>query len=136
MTTRFDPRRDLIIVPSKVWGRGQYNDLALAVDTGSAATVLAPYVIEDIGYGPRDGLAVTTVRTAIGKEHGFTLKVARFAALGFVAANFEVHVFDLATGSDIDGLIGLSFLRHFDYEIRSMMGRIGARRASRDAAPA
>jgi len=134
--TEFDPKRDLIIVRSMIWGRGQYNQLSLAIDTASTATVVAPHVIEDIGYTPRDGLSITTVRSAIGKEQGYTLKVARFEALGFACSNFEVNVFDLATGPDIDGLIGLSFLQHFDYEIYSIVGRIAARPAAADARPA
>jgi hypothetical protein len=76
---------------------------------------IASHVIKDIGYVARDGIAITTVRSAIGEERGYTLKVARFAALGFVIPDFHVHVFDLAVGHDIDGLIALSFLRRFDY---------------------
>jgi predicted aspartyl protease len=134
--TEFDPKRDLIIVESTVWGRDRYRKLSLAVDTASAATVVTPYVIEDIGYHPRDGIAITTVRSAIGKEQGYTLKVAQFDALGFVFQDFEVNVFDLVVGHDIDGLIGLSFLRHFDYEIRSLVGKITVRPAAADALPA
>ena len=135
MTTDFDPKRDLIIVESKVWGRGGYVDLSLAIDTASAATVITPRVIEDIGYNPRDGNVITTVRSAIGEEQGYTLKVARIAALGYVFRDFEVNVFDLAVGHDIDGLIGLSFLRSFDYEIRSIAGKITLRPAVADALP-
>jgi predicted aspartyl protease len=134
--TQFDPSRDLIIVNSQIWGRIRYRQLTLAIDTAATATVIAPDVIEDIGYSPRDGIAVTTVRSAIGKEQGYTLKVAQFAALGFVFQDFEVHVFDLAAGYGIDGLIGLSFLRNFDYEIRSMVGKITVRPATADALPA
>lgn len=133
--TEFDPKRELILVRSIIWGRGQRRMLTLAIDTASAATVIAPYVIEDLGYSPRDGLTVTTVRSAIGEEHGYTLKVERIAALGFVFRDFEVNVFDLATGHDLDGLLGLSFLRRFDYEIRSLAGKITVRPAVADAPP-
>jgi hypothetical protein len=34
------------------------------------------------------------------------------------------HVHDLPDGIGIDGLLGLSFLRHFNYEVRSQEGRI------------
>ena len=133
--TDFDPKRDLIIVESKVWGRGRYRDISLAIDTASAETVVMPYVVEAIGYSPRDGIAITTVRSAIGEEQGYTLKVARFGALGFTIPDFEVNIFDLAAGHDIDGLIGLSFLRRFDYEIRSIAGKITLRPAVADPPP-
>ena len=124
--TRFDPASDLIIVEARVWGPGGrgLTPLSLAIDTGSSETVLAPDVVDDLGYSPRDGESMTTVRAAIGKEHGYTLRVSRFAALGFTFAAFRVHVFDLAAGYGINGLIGLSFLRQFNYEVRSTEGRI------------
>jgi len=37
-------------------------------------------------------------------------------------------VHDLADGFDTDGPLGLGFLRHFNYEIRSAEGRILADR--------
>ena len=131
--TPFSLARDLIIVPSRIWGRSGSRMVSLVVDTGSVSTVIAPQVVKDIGYDSRDRIALTTVRSAVGKEHGYTLKVARLAALGFVFSDFEVNVFDLATGYDIDGLIGLSFLRNFDYEVRSIVGRISMRPAVTDS---
>jgi hypothetical protein len=135
MVTHFNPRGGLIVVESYVWGPGGRARLSLAVDTGSMATVIAPYVVDDLGYSPRDGVAITTVRAAIGEEQGYTRKVSRIAALGFVIPDFHIHVFDLAVGHDIDGLIGLSFLRRFDYEIRSLAGKIALRPAVADAPP-
>lgn len=58
------------------------------------------------------------------KEHGYTLRVTRFAALGFAIPDFRVHEFDLPQGFGIDGLLGLSFLRQFNYAIRSAEVRI------------
>jgi predicted aspartyl protease len=124
--TRFDPTRDLIIVDARVWspGRAGRTPVSLAIDTGSSETVVSPEILDELGYSPRDGKAITTVRAAIGKEHGYTIRVARFSALGFTAPDFRIHVFDLAAGYGIDGLIGLSFLRGFNYEVRSAEGRI------------
>jgi predicted aspartyl protease len=134
-TTHFNPAGELIIVESKLWGPAGRARLSFALDTASSATVVAPHAVDDLGYSPRDGLAMTTVRSAVGREHGYTLKVARLAALGFAMHDFEVNVFDLATGHGIDGLIGLSFLKNFDYEIRSIVGRINVRVAVSDPRP-
>jgi hypothetical protein len=70
------------------------------------------------------------VSSAIGKERGYMLRVTRFASLGFSFANFAVHVHDLPDGIGIDGLLGLSFLRHFNYEVRSQEGRIHIHRTT------
>jgi predicted aspartyl protease len=95
--------------------------------------VVTPEFVEELGYSIRDGERVMTIRSAIGKERGFTLRVKRFSALGFVVPNYLLHVFDLETGDDIDGLIGLSFLRQFNCEFRFAEGRIRVERAASDA---
>ncbi len=64
------------------------------------------------------------MRSAIGKETGYTRRVDHFASLGFGFSDFMVHVHDLPAGFGIDGLLGLSFLKRFNYEIRSVEGRI------------
>jgi len=128
--TRFDRSRGLLVVPVRLSGPRGEAALRFAIDTGAAETVVTPELIDDIGYGPRDGEHITTVRTAIGKEQGYTLRVQRFSALGFTVPNCRIHVFDLATGNDIDGLLGLSFLDAFNYHVRSEERRILVERAS------
>jgi predicted aspartyl protease len=124
--SRFDPAGDLLIVRARIWGPrgGEPTPLQLAIDTGSSHTVIVPDIIEDLGYSPRQGEAITSVRAALGKEQGYILRVSRFAALGYAMPDFAVHVFDLAEGFGIDGLIGLSFLHQFNYTVRSAEGRL------------
>src|SRR5512140_71825 len=128
--TRFNHKRDLVIVRAWLWGPRGDKQVWLAVDTASAETVVTPDTVDLLGYNPRDGETITTVRSAIGKEQGWTLRVSRFSTLGFVVPNYRIHVFDLATGHDIDGLIGLTFLRQFNCEFRFTEGRIRAERAA------
>ena len=52
------------------------------------------------------------------------LRVQRFESLGFGFNDFLIHVHDLPAGFGIDGLLGLSFLKRFNYEVRSLEGRI------------
>ena len=52
--------------------------------------------------------------------------MSRVAALGFEVEDDRGHVFDLPARYGIQGLIGLSFLRRLDYEIRSAEGVIHA----------
>jgi hypothetical protein len=78
-------------------------------------------VIDDLGNSPRQGPGhhITSVRSAIGKETGYMLRVERFESLGFGFADFPVHVHDLPEGIGIDGLLGLRFLKHFKPIVRS-----------------
>ena len=64
------------------------------------------------------------IRSAIGDEQGYLMRVARFSALGFTVPDFRIHVHDLPEGYGIDGILGLSFLRQFNYEVRSTEGRL------------
>jgi predicted aspartyl protease len=130
--TRFDSKRDLIIVKGRVWGphQRQRRPLRLVLDTGAAETIVIPEVLDELGYNPRQGEAITVIRSAVGREEGYLIRVARFACLGHQASDFRVHAHDLPEGWGIEGLIGLSFLRQLNYEIRSIEGRIVVGRAS------
>src|SRR5688572_6660145 len=60
------------------------------------------------------------------------MPVTRFSALGFTLSNFRIHVHDLPDTLGIQGLLGLSFLRQFNYEVRSAEGRIRVDRIPRE----
>jgi predicted aspartyl protease len=124
--TRFDPDRDLIIVEGHIWGplTRQSRPIQLVLDTGAAETIVIPEVLDELGYNPREGEAITVMRSAVGREEGYLIRVARFGCLGHASNEFRIHAQDLPEGWGIEGLIGLTFLRQFNYEIRSTEGRI------------
>jgi predicted aspartyl protease len=127
--TRFDRGKDLIIVPAWVSGPRETKKLSLVLDTGAAETLIKPDVLEEIGYSARDGERLATLRSPLGREHGYTLCVERLSCLGFFQQRCLLHVFELAVGDDIDGLVGLSFLDKLNYEVRPREGRIHVDRA-------
>lgn len=122
--TRFDPDEPLIIVQARLSGPLRSSVVRLAVDTGSDQTLIVPEALDDVGYSAREGEAITVIRSALGREPGFLLRVAKFSCLGHQARDFRVHAHDLPEGIGIEGLLGLSFLRQFNYEVRSAEGRI------------
>ncbi len=126
--TRFDPNDSLIIVHAMIWGPRGHKGLTLAFDTAATQTHIIPDVLDDVGYGPRDGDRVTSITSAIGEEPGYMMKVSKFSALGFAVTDFRLHVHDLPETLGIQGLLGLSFLRQLNYEVRSAEGRILATR--------
>jgi predicted aspartyl protease len=129
--TTFDPEGDLIIVHARLWGpQGQERELRLVVDTGAEPTIIAPELLDELGYSARQhGEQVASTRSIAGREQGYMLRVKQLECLGMVEQEFRVYAQDLPTGWDIDGLLGLSFLRHLNYEVRSIEGRILAERA-------
>jgi hypothetical protein len=86
--TRFDPSDSLIIVHAMVWGPRGHKGLTLAFDTAATQTHIIPDVLDDVGYGPRDGERVTSITSAIGDEPGYMMRVSKFAALGFTRPTF------------------------------------------------
>jgi len=130
--TRFIPTRDLIFVGGRAWGplhrRGR--PLRLVLDTGATETIITPETLDELGYSPRQGEEITVMRSAVGHEQGYMIRIERFDCLGHQSRNFRVHAQDLPEGWGIEGLIGLSFLRQFNYEVRSLEGRICVERVS------
>ena len=124
----FNPSSELIIIDVALAGLRRAFKFRFALDTACTMTLVTPDTIDWLGYSARDGEHTATVTTALGREPGYLLRVARFIAFGHSFNDFRVNVHDLADGSGIDGLLGLDFLRHFNYEIRSKEGRIRADR--------
>lgn len=129
MITRYDSSRDLIVVEATVWGPRQRRTLQLILDTGCAECTITPRIAEELGYGSEDSIRRTSVTTALGREHGYLIRVRAFDALGLALENFPVNVFDLAAAENLHGLIGLRFLNELNYEIRARDGVILAERA-------
>jgi predicted aspartyl protease len=134
--TPFNPDGDLIVVKGWLWGRKgkQERPLRLVLDTGAGETIVIPEALDELGYSPRDGEQRTVIRSAVGREEGYMIRVVRFACLGYQSTNFRVHAHDLPEGWGIQGLIGLSFLKQLNYAIRSREGRILTERVSESAA--
>ena len=129
--TTFDPTDDLIIVHARLLGAiGQERALRLVVDTGAGPTIIAPELLDELGYSAREhGEQVASTRSIVGREQGYLLRVKQLECLGMLERDFRVYAQDLPAGWDIDGLLGLSFLRLLNYEVRSLEGRSLAERA-------
>jgi predicted aspartyl protease len=117
LSSPFNFLGELIVVEVRLRGPRSVSVRNLVLDTGAAATTLLPEVIDDLGYSARDGKKPSRVHSAIGEEHGYSLYVAEFSALGVTTPNFMVNVFDL-DHEGFDGLLGMNFLRHFNFELR------------------
>lgn len=105
-----------MVVDAEFVGPLRGSRARLVVDTGAAATTLTPQVVAKIGCSRRDGYRKAAVHTAVGEEHRYWLRVAELTVLNVTTPNFALTVFPL--GYDIDGLVGMNFLRHFNFEVR------------------
>ena len=123
LSSSFARERELIIVDAQISGPASATKGRLVLDTGAAATTLVPELIERIvtpnetaSRGPR-----CTPRWARSK--GFWTRVAELTVLGVSTPDFALAVFPLGH-QDVDGLVGMNFLRHFNFEIRPAERRI------------
>jgi predicted aspartyl protease len=123
LSTSFARKRELIIVDAEISGPVAATEARLVLDTGAAATTLVPEVIVRIGYTQRDSYKKARVHTAVGEEHGYWIHVVEFTVLGVTTPDFALAVFPLGH-QDVDGLVGMNFLRHFNLEIRPAERRI------------
>ena len=117
LSSSFERERELIVIEAKIVGPAAATGVRLVLDTGAAATTLVPEVIERICYTPRDGFKKAKVHTATEEEEGYWLRVAEITVLGVTTPDFALAVFPLGH-QEIDGLVGMNFLRHFNVELR------------------
>lgn len=104
----------LILLRTRVYGRLGGADAMFVLDTGASRTIIIPDVTDEVGYSAKDSHDFSTVQSPVGKEHGYCLRVSAFEALGMKIENFEVSCHDLGVDR-IDGLLGMNFLKHFNF---------------------
>ena len=120
----------VILLHGRIEGPLGRRSVCLMFDTGATITTIVPQVLRDIGYTEHDAVREKIVRTTVGREHGYEIKLDKLKVLGVNAMNMPVDVFDLAF-DDIDGLIGMDFLSKFNFEVRPRKRRIFVELATR-----
>jgi predicted aspartyl protease len=118
--TRTEFKRDrqgIIVVWARLEGPLGSRKVRLALDTGAAMTLILPDVLDDLGYGARDGDRITSISTAnAAPEQGYRLRIKHFDALGFGFHDFRIHAHELPDHG-VEGLLGMDFLGRFDFEV-------------------
>jgi predicted aspartyl protease len=118
--TTFHLVGDLTGVDAVIVGPTDSAEVTLILDTAAAMTTLVPSVAQSIGYTSDLRLGWSITRTAAADERGYIVR-SEVSTLGFTLPH-RVVVADLGYG--IDGLLGINFLRQFNFEIRPAERRI------------
>ena len=119
---QFDPASSVVIVDAEV--RAAHSTITtLAVDTGSSYVVISWRLINALGIkiDPKRILQITTATTV---ETVPEVTIPEVRVIGKSVKNVEAIVKDLPSESHVDGLLGLSFLRHFKLEIDFKKGML------------
>ena len=99
--------------------------IPVVLDTGASLTIVATDIMAQLGYDPANPrFGRQRIITGSGIEYAPRTTVRSATAIGQKVANLEVLCHDLPSESGVDGLLGLSFLKHFKLTIRFRKGII------------
>lgn len=124
---RFDPCLSLIFVDTLVAGNEQGHELLLklAFDTGAAVTTISYDLMEYLGYAPERSSKTGRLVTGSGVEYAPIVKVRRISLGSESIDDVEVYCHNFPPESYVDGVLGLDYLRHFNFSISYDKGEIG-----------
>jgi len=93
------------------------RSMRLLIDTGASLTILSPDVLEQRGIGYQNTGRYGVFNTANGQVRAPIYKLDSLSVGDWQVNQLDVGVLDLSGGSNIDGLLGMNFLRHFQFFI-------------------
>jgi predicted aspartyl protease len=124
MTIPFDPTDGSILVAADITGPVGPVTVQLALDTGATRTLINRTLLVNLGYDPAAATEHAVITTASGVEPAPILPLNTFAALGQDRTAFPVLCHDLPPSANVDGLLGLDFLRGLTLTIDFRKGYI------------
>ncbi len=124
MKMSFDPNGGLILVTALLEHEAGVAVLRLALDTGANFSVLKPEIFEDMGQNLPVEIDRFTLATANGLIEAPLIEVDSLTALGLVRSQVRFAVHDLPDILDIDGVLGLDFLREKRLTLDFRAGKI------------
>ena len=128
---RFEPRSHIVVVEVKIEGQEKrWTSLRMALDTGASLTVIPWSAAETLGLDPARGRRRVRFMTGNGMEAAPVLTIHAMEVLGIRVGRVPALCHDLPQRSLVDGLLGLSFLRHCQLSINFRRGVLELTRAS------
>jgi clan AA aspartic protease (TIGR02281 family) len=114
----FDPQLPVIAVDITLESEGGIKRrIRVALDTGATYPLIPWEIAEALGYKPEMSKEKVTLITASGVETAPLIEIKKIKFLGEGLDNVPVVCHDLPPKSYVTGLLGSSFLRHFEITI-------------------
>ena len=110
--------RGVLMVRAAVHHGDVVRVIKLVVDTGASKTVLSWSIMEGLGYDPASVKKRVRLVTASGFELAPQVSLDRFHCLGQEIRDLSVVCHDLPFDHYVDGLLGMDFLRQFEFALR------------------
>jgi clan AA aspartic protease (TIGR02281 family) len=121
------PASGPIVVYVELVGPRTSRTITMALDTGATLTIVPIETALAIGYDPAAVRKRIELITASGTELAPRLTIQTARCLGRTVKNLDVACHDLPTQSPVKGLLGLSFLRHFNVHLDFLSKRLELR---------
>lgn len=110
--TRLVLRAELPFVTVSVNHRGKAVEVEnMLLDTGSASTLVSADLAAAIGIVPQPSDRLRILRGVGGREVVFARTIERIEVGGRGVDDFEIEIGGMDYGFDIDGILGMDFLR-------------------------
>ena len=93
------------------------RDAVLLLDTGASLSVISSELMAALGIPNRPTDRMAWFSTAGGRVKAPIVRLDSLALDGVVVENIEVGVIGELNGNPFDGLLGMDFLRHFEFFI-------------------
>jgi len=111
MSHPFNARSGPILVDAEISGPTGRRWTILILDTGATSTIINVPVLRSIRYDPTQASDFVQVITGTGARTVPRVMLNRVSALGQHQIGLRVIAHDLPQAADVDGLLGLDFLR-------------------------
>lgn len=118
----FDPSAGIILIEADLHGRVVERS-RLVFDTGATYCMLPWKLITALGIEIDQARTIQTT-TASTIETSPIVTIPKMTVLGMSVDNVTAIVRDLPSVSGVDGLLGLSFLKHFKVKIDFAKGEL------------
>jgi clan AA aspartic protease (TIGR02281 family) len=120
----FNPFAGSIVVTTRVFGSHRELILRFLLDTGATSSAITWQSAEDIGYNPAAVTDLVQTITANGMILAPRLTFERIETLGQERRNFPMLCHPLPPGAEVDGVLGLDFLRGHKLTIDFRIGLV------------
>jgi len=114
----------IIVLKPLLFGPDGKCRVEMALDTGATFTMIPWDISEHLGYDPVSVSERIIIHTASTIEKLPIITLERMRVFDVEVKNIKVVVHDLPPKSRVDGLLGLSFLKHFDINLHFKKGSL------------
>jgi len=101
-----------------------HTSIGLLIDTGASITVIRPGVLARAGGGANKVGQNISLNTANGVTQAPVITLERMTIGGQTVGNIRVAALDLPGLGQVDGLLGMDFLRQFEFAIHQSRNQL------------